>query len=75
MPIFFFCVCVWKHFRIELKDVNLKANDTIKQGDVLGKSTTNKFSSKKNSILFEVNYNGQVLNPENFYQMDINELN
>lgn len=58
-----------------LKDVNLKANDTIKQGDVLGKSTTNKFSSKNNSILFEVNYNGQVLNPESFYQMDINELN
>ncbi len=58
-----------------LKDVNLKANDVIKQGDILGKSTTNKFSSKNNSILFEVNYNGQVLNPESFYQMDINELN
>lgn len=58
-----------------LKDVNLKPNDTINQGDIIGKSNNNKFSSKQNTMLFEVNYNGQVLNPESFYQMDINELN
>ena len=45
------------------------------QGDVLGKSSTNKFCAEKNPILFEVNYNGQVLNPENFYNMNIDELN
>ncbi len=58
-----------------LKDVSVKANDAVMQGDVLGKSSTNKFCAEKNSILFEVNYNGQVLNPENFYNMNIDELN
>ncbi len=58
-----------------LKDVNLKVNDTIKQNDVIGKSTTNKFCTEPNSILFEVNYNGAVLNPEKFYTMNIDELN
>lgn len=58
-----------------LKDVNLKVNDTIKQQDIIGKSTSNKFCTEKNSMLFEVNYNGQVLNPENFYTMKIEELN
>ena len=58
-----------------LKDVKVKPNDAIAQNDCLGKSTTNKFSAKNNAILFEVNYKGQVLNPENFYSMDVKELN
>ena len=58
-----------------LKDVSLKVNDIINQGDVIGKSTSNKFSTEPNSILFEVNYNGGVLNPEKFYTMNLNELN
>ena len=58
-----------------LKDVNLKVNDAINQKDVIGKSTTNKFCSESNSILFEVNYNGSVLNPEKFYTMNLDELN
>lgn len=58
-----------------LKDVNLKVNDTIKQKDVIGKSNQNKFCNKPFSILFEVNYNGKVLDPENFYTMDFKELN
>lgn len=58
-----------------LKDVNLKVNDNIKQNDVIGKSNTNKFSKEPNSILFEVNYNGNSLNPEKFYTMNIEELN
>ena len=58
-----------------LKDVNVKVNDTITQGTVLGKSNTNKFSQSNNSMLFEVNFDGKVINPESFYQMDINELN
>ncbi len=47
-----------------LKDVNLKANDEIKQGDIIGKSTSNKFSLDKNSILFEVQKEGKGINPE-----------
>ena len=58
-----------------LKDVNLKVNDTIKQKDVIGKSNQNKFCNKPFSMLFEVNYNGKVLDPENFYTMDFKELN
>ncbi len=58
-----------------LKDVNLKVNDTIKQNDIIGKSNQNKFCNKPYSMLFEVNYNGKVIDPENFYTMDIKELN
>lgn len=58
-----------------LKDVSLKVNDIVNQGDIIGISTNNKFSTEQSSILFEVNYNGQVINPETFYTMDISELN
>lgn len=58
-----------------LKDVNVKKNDVIKQNDILGKSNSNKFCPEKFSMLFEVNYNGQVLDPEEFYTMNINDLN
>ena len=58
-----------------LKDVNVKVNDVITQGELLGKSNTNKFSDENNSLLFEVNNNGQVMNPEEFYTMNLNELN
>ena len=58
-----------------LKDVTVKVNDTITQGTVLGKSNNNKFCTSPNSMLFEVNFDGKVLNPENFYKMDISELN
>lgn len=58
-----------------LKDVKVKINDRITQNTVLGKSDKNKFCTAQNSMLFEVNYDGKVLNPESFYVMDINELN
>lgn len=58
-----------------LKNVNLKVNDSISQGETIGLSTNNKFSTEPSSMLFEVNYNGQVINPENFYTMDISDLN
>lgn len=58
-----------------LKDVKVKANETINQNTVLGKSDKNKFCTDANSMLFEVNFDGKVLNPESFYVMDINELN
>lgn len=58
-----------------LKDVKVKVNDTITQNTILGKSDKNKFCTDANSLLFEVNFDGKVLNPESFYKMDINELN
>ncbi len=58
-----------------LKDVNVKVNDQVTQGQVLGKSNTNKFCEDGYSLLFEVNNNGQVMNPEDFYVMNLNEIN
>lgn len=58
-----------------LKDVTVKVNDKISQGEKIGKSNCNKFSSEKNSMLFEVNNNGQVINPEQLYTTNSNELN
>ncbi len=58
-----------------LKDVNVKVNDEITQGTILGKSNNNKFCQGTSSMLFEVNFDGKVINPESFYLMDINELN
>lgn len=58
-----------------LKDVKVKVNDTITQNTLLGKSDKNKFCTDANSMLFEVNFDGKVLNPETFYTMNINELN
>ena len=58
-----------------LKDVTVKVNDAVTQSQILGKSNNNKFCIEKNSLLFEVNNNGTVMNPEEFYNMNMNELN
>jgi stage II sporulation protein Q len=52
-----------------LKDVSLKVNDNVTKGQVIGKSNSNKFCSEEYSILFEVNNDGQVINPEELYNM------
>lgn len=58
-----------------LKDVTVKKNDQVTQNQVLGKSNTNKFCTENNSLLFEVNNDGQVINPESFFTTNNNELN
>ena len=58
-----------------LKDVNVKVNDQVTQNQIIGKSNMNKFCSEGYSLLFEVNNNGKVINPEQFYTMNLNELN
>ena len=58
-----------------LKDVTVKTNDQVTQNQVLGKSNTNKFCTENNSLLFEVNNDGQVINPEKFFTMNTSELN
>lgn len=58
-----------------LKDVQVKINDAITQNTILGKSDKNKFCTDNNSMLFEVNFDGKVINPESFYNKDINEFN
>ncbi len=58
-----------------ITDTTLKVGDAVKQGDVIGKSGTNKITdSKKNNLLFEVNYKGSFIDPEKFYSMNIEDL-
>jgi stage II sporulation protein Q len=58
-----------------LNEVKVLVGDTIKQGDVIGTSGSNKIdSTKENMLLFEVSYNGEYINPETFYTKNINEL-
>lgn len=58
-----------------LKNVTVKKNQTISQGDIIGKSGSIKVDGGlENSMLFELIYNGKLVNPENYYNKKINEL-
>jgi len=56
-------------------DIKVKAGDVLSQGEEIGVSGTNSISKSKNNLLFEVYYNGTLINPEEFYQMDPSTLN
>lgn len=57
-----------------LDQVLVKPGDVITQGETMGTSGTNKITNNKYSLLFEVYYNGSLINPENFYNMDAANL-
>ena len=58
-----------------LGEVNVKVGDTIKQNDVIGKSgQVNIDNGYENALLFEVNYQGKILNPNEFYKMNVSDL-
>lgn len=58
-----------------LKDVEVKKGDKITKGQTIAKSGSNKLENEKeNCLLFEVYYKGNLLNPEEFYNMNIEEL-
>lgn len=58
-----------------LNEVNVMIGSSIKQGDIIGTSGSNKVdSTNENMLLFEVEHNGAYINPENFYNMKIEEL-
>jgi len=58
-----------------LGELNVAVGDLVKQGDVIGTSGPNKLdSTENNSMLFEVYINGNLVNPEDYYNMKINEL-
>ena len=53
-----------------LNEVNVKAGDKIKQNDVIGSSGKTQIDKGyENALLFEVNYKGNTINPEEFYNM------
>lgn len=58
-----------------LGNIDVKKDSTIKQGQSIGKSGSNKLENEKeNCLLFEVYYKGNLLNPESFYNMNTEEL-
>ncbi len=58
-----------------LGTVNVKVGDYVKQNDVIGKSgKVNIDEGYENALLFEVNLKGQIINPNEFYNMNIQEL-
>lgn len=59
-----------------IDNVKVKENQTIKQGEIIGTSGKNNISSTSdNMMLFEVSLNGNNIDPENYYQMKLEDLN
>lgn len=59
-----------------LEEVMVQEGDLVNSGDVIAKSGENSISgSNTNSLLFEVYHNGVAIDPEDFYNLDIEELN
>ncbi len=53
-----------------LDEISVKVGDTIKQNDVIGKSgKVNIDKGYENALLFEVDFKGSILNPNQFYLM------
>lgn len=58
-----------------LSVVNVKKDQLLKQGDVIGKSgSLNVGESIENGLLFEFIYNGKLVNPENYFDKKVSEL-
>lgn len=58
-----------------LNNVDVIVGQAVNQGDIIGKSGTNKVDASASSMmLFEVNFNGNNINPSKIYDKEINEL-
>lgn len=58
-----------------LDNVNVKVNDTIKQGTIIGKSGKNNLNKTTEYCLyFEMIVNGSLVNPNEYYDKSINEI-
>lgn len=58
-----------------LGELNVKVGDNLKQNDVIGKSgKVNIDKGYDNALLFEVNYQGKIMNPNDFYNMKVSDL-
>jgi len=58
-----------------LGDVHVEVGEVLNQGDLIGTSGKNNMNNQSSNLLFEVYYNGTLLNPEEFYEMDATTLN
>ncbi len=58
-----------------LSDVKVKKDDTVKQGDVIGKSgNSNLKKDLGNHLHFELIYKGQSVNPSEYYDKELSDL-
>lgn len=58
-----------------LSEVNVKENDVVSQGQVIGKSGSANISTDLgNHLYFELVVKGSIVNPENYYDKSVNEL-
>lgn len=58
-----------------VNEVNLKENDNVKQGTILGiSSISNLVDNTKNQLYFELIIKGELVNPEDYYGKSINEI-
>ena len=58
-----------------LGEISVKKGDRITQGETIATSSSNKLENEKeNCLLFEVYHKGNLIDPENFYTMNPNEL-
>lgn len=58
-----------------LSTVNVKKDELLKQGDIIGKSGSLNVSEQiENGLLFELIYDGKLVNPENYFDKKVNEL-
>lgn len=58
-----------------LDDILVKENDVVVQGTVLGKSKQNEVYGNVESMMIEVSVNGTLINPNDIYNIDINNIN
>lgn len=58
-----------------LNEVTIKVGDNVTQGQIIGISGKSKLETgKENNLLFEVYQDGNLMNPEKFYEMDLSKL-
>lgn len=55
-------------------DVQVTIGSTVSQGTVIAKSGPNKLSENTNALHFEVYYKGELVNPEEFYLFNYNDV-
>lgn len=58
-----------------IDNIDLKEGSTVNQGTIIGTSGTSKINTNyATSLHFEVYYNGELIDPENFYALNIEDL-
>lgn len=58
-----------------IDNIALKVGDNVTQGTVVGTSGKSLVNSNyETSLHFEVSYKGELIDPENFYSLNVNEL-